>query len=236
MNRRHLLIVAATVFCLLCAAVAGCVSPNAVDPLPTPTASATPAGEWEGVLTNADGTQTEYKLDCEKGGSAKLEVDSTGPKGSEHTYRGTWIENVKDSYTLSFGAEGTYLFVINSDGTGQLTTPDGITVTMRPDEDNAAASDPIVGEWKGTTVNGDTRIEYDLTLGRSGSAEIDIDTSSPLSYEKEMSYHGTWTKKSEGVYTISAAGAGDYTLTLSSNSVATLSTPDNGEVTLVRDY
>ncbi|MDV0444100.1 hypothetical protein [Methanorbis rubei] len=235
MNRRHLLIAAAAIFCLLCAVAAGCVSPNAVDPLPTPTPSATPAGEWEGVLANADGTQTEYKLDCEKGGSAKLEIDTTGPKGSDHTYRGTWIENVKDSYTLSFGAN-TYLFVINSDGTGQLTTPDGITVTMRPDDGNSAAYDPVSGDWKGTAVKGDTRTEYDLTLDRTGSAEIDVDTSSPLSYEKEMSYYGTWTKTSESVYTISVVGAGDYTLTLSSNNAGVLSTPDNGEVKVVRDY
>ncbi len=234
---RYLLITAAAVFCLLCAAAAGCISPNMLDPLPTPTQSPAAPGEWEGVLLHSDGTQVEYKIDCEYGGAATMEIDPRmGVKDIVRTYHGTWTENTKDSYTLSLGTAGTYLLVINKDGSGTMTTPDGITVPMYPDDTSDSGYDSAVGEWKGTVASGDTRVAYDVKFDQSGSVEIESDTVSPLSYDKDVTSYGTWTKSSFNVYSIAVPGTSGYTLTLSSNSEAILTTPDNSNVTLVRDY
>ena len=251
--KRALLLAAATVICILCAAAAGCITTNVsqdTNPTHTPTGSATPIpqgpgpvtnvvpGEWDGVLINDDGTQVEYKIDCEYGGSAKLEIDArTGVKDQERTYYGTWTETKTASYRLVFDAAGTYTFVMNNDGTGTLTTPENKTVTLLPDADTAVMYDPAAGDWEGSITKSDgTRVEYKLEFLRSGTVQIETETTAPLSYETEVKSSGTWTKTADNVYAIAVPNTAGYTMTLSSNSAATLSTPDNGEIRLVRDY
>ncbi|MDR0980425.1 MAG: hypothetical protein LBL85_01330 [Methanocalculaceae archaeon] len=251
--KKSLLFFAAAVFCIMCAAAAGCITiniPPDTNPTPVPTGSATPIpadpgpvtnvvpGEWEGVLVNDDGTQVEYKIDCAYGGSAKLEIDARmGVKDQERTYYGTWMETKTASYRLVFDAAGTYTFVMNNNGTGTLTTPESKTVTLLPDADNAVMHDPVAGEWDGTITKSDgTRVEYKLEFLRSGTVAIEVETNAPLSYETEVKSYGTWTKTAENVYTVAVPNEAGYTMTLSSNSAATLATPDNGTVRLVRDY
>ncbi|MDE2522844.1 MAG: hypothetical protein O0X93_06750 [Methanocorpusculum sp.] len=243
--KRTLLPVVAAIFCILCAAAAGCITINvppdtSQPPIPTGPGPATNVvpGEWEGVLVNEDGTQVEYKIDCAYGGSAKLEIDARmGVMDKERTYYGTWTETKTASYNLVFDTAGTYTFVMNNDGTGTLTTPESKTVTLLPDADNAVMYDPVAGEWDGVLTKSDgTRVEYKFEFLRSGTVEIEVETTAPLSYETEVKSYGTWTKTAENVYTISVPNTAGYTMTLSSNSAATLSTPDNGTVSLIRDY
>ncbi|MCZ0863461.1 hypothetical protein [Methanocorpusculum vombati] len=251
--KKTLLLAVAVVFCIICAAAAGCITINVppdTNPATVPTGTPVPVpegpgpvinvvpGEWEGVLVNDDGTQVEYKIDCAYGGSAKLEIDArTGVMDKERTYYGTWTETKTASYRLVFDAVGTYTFVMNNDGTGTLTTPESKTVTLLPDADNAVLYDPVAGEWDGVLTKSDgTRVEYKLEFLRSGTVAIEVETTAPLSYETEVKSYGTWTKTADNVYTISVPNTAGYTMTLSSNSAATLSTPDNGTVSLVRDY
>ncbi|HJK35681.1 MAG TPA: hypothetical protein O0X41_03390, partial [Methanocorpusculum sp.] len=151
--KRTLLLAAAAVLCIICAAAAGCITitlpsdtnPSTYVPTPAgpgPVTSVVP-GEWEGVLINADSTLVKYKIDCKFGGSAELEIDKrVGVKDQERTYYGTWTETGAGEYSLVFEAAGTYTFVMNNDGTGTLTTPEAATVTLYPDHYSAVTPDP----------------------------------------------------------------------------------------------
>lgn len=242
--KKGFLLVVVAVFCLLCAVSAGCIFPNAPGVIPPtqiplgpgPVVDVVP-GEWHGILVN-NGSQVEYDLDCMYGGSAKLEVESkTGATTTDRTYHGTWSQTVTASYTIEFASLGTYQFVMNNDGSGTLTTPDGVSVTMWPEDGNPAAYDPVTGDWKGSVVKNDsTRISYDLEFLRSGSVKVSVETTSPLSFETEVEYVGTWTKSADNLYAVAIPGHAGYTMELSSSTAATLSTPRDGNVRLTRDY
>ena len=209
---------------------------------PGPVVSVVP-GEWEGWLTRSDGTQVKYSLDCERDGSAKLEVDQRmGVKDEERTYYGPWTAVSETSYVLDFSSAGSYTLTIGNSGTATLKTPEGESVVMTPDDDLARAlaapkAEPVVGDWKGSVRQADgTYVEYDLELKTGGSAEIGVETTAPLSYEKESKYYGSWTKSAENVYSIQASGTPGYTMTLTGAGTATLKLSDSSEVPLVRDY
>lgn len=106
--------------------------------------------------------------------------------------------------------------------------------------ETATASYRLVFEGAGIytfVMNNDgTRMEYKLELLQSGTVEIEVETTAPLSYEKDVKSYGTWTKTADNMYATAVPNEPGYIMTLSSNSAASLSTPDNGEVRLVRDY
>ncbi len=251
--KRTLLLAAAAVLCIICAAAAGCITitlpsdtnPSTYVPTPAgpgPVTSVVP-GEWEGVLINADSTLVKYKIDCKFGGSAELEIDKrVGVKDQERTYYGTWTETGAGEYSLVFEAAGTYTFVMNNDGTGTLTTPEAATVTLYPDHYSAVTPDPFIGDWDGRVIkDSGVQIEYNIDIQRSGTAEIEIETTVPRVSETDVTYYGTWTQTAENVYEITGSIPGlvethTYTMTLAENGTATLSTPDNGDVLLIRDY
>lgn len=254
-------LVITALICILCLATAGCIT--ATDPdansgsgaISTAQPTGTPVilepgpvvrvvpGEWEGVLTRSDGTQVKYSIDCEQDGSAKIEIDQRmGVMDDERTYYGTWSAISETSYVLDFSSAGSYTLTLENSGTATLKTPDGDSVVMNPDNEQAKAlvapkAEPVIGDWKGTVRQADnTQTEYELDLKAGGSAEIAVETTAPLSYEKEAKYYGSWTKTTENVYSIQASGTPGYTMTLTGAGTATLRLSDSSEVPLIRDY
>lgn len=127
---------------LVCIFSAGCVNITVSDPesvIPTTPTQVNPSqtnppqtfeliiGEWEGYYP---GTATEYKLECLYDGYAMLETEKDAyPHDIEYTYVGAW-EGKYPSYQVKLNSGNYQMTLANNGRTGELTTPDGLKITM----------------------------------------------------------------------------------------------------------